>query len=83
MVKSILAVLLAAMLLSFTTGFSYGKRVVFIALMGMLPALTVEIPHANWYGFPPMYVIAQSVTHLVSFIAAGLVVAAIVKPSAT
>jgi len=78
-----LAILLAAMLLSFTTGFSYDKRVVFIALMGLLPALTVEIPHNNWYGFPQMYVVAQSVTHLVGFIVAGLFVAKVVNPSAT
>ena len=78
-----LAILLAAMLLSFTTGFSYGTRVVFIALMGLLPALTVEIPDNNWYGFPQMYVVAQSVTHLVGFIVAGLFVAKVVNPSAT
>ena len=72
--------LLAGMLLSFTTGLSYGRRVVFTALMGMLPALTVEVPQNNWSGFPPMYVFAQSVTHVAGFIFAGLVVAWVVNP---
>jgi len=76
----VLAMLIAAILLAQTTALSYGKRVVFVAMFGLLPTLAVEIPHWNWYGFPEVYTLAQGVVHLVGFAAGGLVLAKFVRP---
>ena len=51
----------------------------FVGLMGLLPALQVDIPQWNWYGLPTVFTAAQFVVHLIGFILAGLVVAKIVR----
>jgi hypothetical protein len=39
----------------------------------------MELPYWNWYGFPSTYVLATGFVHLMGFVMAGLVVAALVK----
>lgn len=78
----VLAMLLAALLLSWATGLaSYAGRVLFVALLGLFPTLAVEIPLWNWYGFSTIYMLAQFTVHLAGFALAGLVVAALVRPA--
>jgi hypothetical protein len=74
-------VLLAVTLLSWATQLKqYGARVLFVVLLGLFPTLGTELPQWNWYGFPAIYMVAQLAMHLVGFLLAGLVVAAILKP---
>jgi hypothetical protein len=77
----VLAILIAAFLLSKATVHGYLPRVLFVGLMGLLPTLQVDIPQWNWYGFPTMFCAAQLVVHLVGFLVAGLVVAKVVNPA--
>jgi hypothetical protein len=78
-----LAMMIAAVLLSYSRGLSYGQRVVFVSLIGLIPIFSSDIPLWNWYGFPAMYTIAQGFVHLVGYIAGGLAVAKVVNPAAT
>ena len=78
-VGDMLAVLIAAILLSWTPFPAYGKRVLFVTTMGLLPVLMVDIPYWNWYGFPSSYTISQLVVHVVGFAVAGLVLAKMIR----
>jgi hypothetical protein len=77
----ILVTLIAAFLLSKAApGASYGQRVLFVTLIGLVPTLNAELPYWNWYGFPTNYILAVGLVHLIGFGVAGLVVARFVKP---
>jgi len=79
-VLDILVTLIAAFLLSkASAGASYGARVLFVALIGLVPTLSAELPYWNWYGFPTNYILAAGLMHLIGFGLAGLVVAKFVK----
>ena len=81
-IADVLAMLLAAILLSWVTGITgYAGRVLFIALLGLFPTLAVEVPLWNWYGFPTIYTLAQFTIHLAGFAVGGLVLAALVRPA--
>jgi hypothetical protein len=81
-VSDVLAMLIAAFLLSQATSVQgYLPRVMFVALMALLPTLQVDVPQWNWYAFSTRYCAAQFVVHLVGFLAAGLVLAKVVKPA--
>ncbi len=69
--------LVRAFLLAHVSGLaSFGTRVLFVTLLGLLPTLAV-----NRYRFPTDYTVAQPADHLIGFFAAGLVLAGLVKPS--
>ena len=71
--------LLAVILLAQTRLASYAGKVAFIFLVGIVAAITANIPYWNWYGFPGNYTAAYMTTQIVGFLAAGLVAAAVVK----
>lgn len=74
--------LLAAFLLSMAPSIgSYGGRLLFVTLIGLVPTLNAELPYWNWYGFPAGYVLATGFVHLMGFAVAGLIVARFVKTS--
>ena len=74
------AMLVAAFLLAKAASVKgYGARAMFVGMMGLLPALQVDLPQWNWYGFPTVFLAAQFAVHLVGFVLAGLVVAKIVR----
>ena len=76
----IVQALIAALLLSFTVIASYVGRVGFVALVGAVSVVTTNISYWNWYAFPASYTLANMGIELASFLAAGFVIAAIVKP---
>jgi hypothetical protein len=77
----IVVMLLAAALVSWAGVLKgYGGRALFVALLGLFPTLSVDLPYWNWYNFPVAFTAAQFVVHLVGYLVGGLVVAAIVKP---
>jgi hypothetical protein len=45
-------------------------------------AITTNIPYLNWYSFPLDYTLSYGFIELVGYFVAGLVLAAILKPSA-
>jgi hypothetical protein len=78
----VLVMLVAAILLALATGItSFGGRLLFVTLIGLVPTLNAEFPYWNWYGFPTVYIMSQALIHLVGFMAAGLVAAWLMKPS--
>ena len=54
---------------------TFFARVGFIALIGLLPWLIVDVSNMNWYGFPYAYGIGQLLDQEVGAILAGVVLA--------
>jgi len=50
--------------------------------VGLVAAITTNIPYLNWYSFPLDYTLAYSFIELAGYFVAGLVLAAILKPGA-
>lgn len=71
--------LLAVILLAQTRIGSYAGKVGFIILVGVVAAVTSNIPYWNWYGFPGNYTAAYMTTQIMGYLVAGLVAAAVLK----
>ena len=71
--------LLAVILLAQTRVQSYAGKVGFMVVVGLVAAITTNIPYWNWYGFPSNYTGAYMFTQVVAFFVAGLVAAAVIK----
>lgn len=65
--------ILAVYLLSRTSIVTFGGRVGFIFVAGIIAAISTEVPYWNWYSFPGVYTCAQITIHLVGFLCAGIV----------
>lgn len=78
--KEFLQSVIAAFLLSLAVVTGYLARVGFVTMIGIFAALGTDVSYWIWYGFPFSYTLAQIITNLVGAIAAGLVIAALVKP---
>jgi hypothetical protein len=76
--------LIAAAMVSVLIGAlrSYSSRVLFVTMIGVSAVIAVNVPYWNWYEFPTAFTAAESVEHIVGFFAAGLAIAAIIKPAA-
>ena len=72
-------VLLALLLLSKTRLTTYGGRVGFLFLAGVLAAIATNISYWNWYGFPGAYTAAYIFMQLIGFLCAGLVAGLVLK----
>jgi hypothetical protein len=57
-------------------------RVACVTLIGLLASIMTNVPFWNWYGFPSDFTLAQIIEHSVGWLLAGIVLAAIVRPSA-
>ena len=75
----LLAALVAALVLRRTTG-SYLGRATLVGLIGVFSWLVGDVPHWNWYRFPSDFTGAAAIIRIVGWTAAGLVLAAVVKP---
>lgn len=73
------AALLVA-LLAHTRLASFGRRVGFVVLAGVLAAIVTNIPYWNWYGFNETFTISQILTEIIGFFCAGLVIAWFSRP---
>lgn len=77
---NVLQGLLAAWLLACAAGGrSYAGRVTFVAVAGVLAAISTNVEYWNWYDFPGNYVAAYMTTQISAFILVGLVIGALVK----
>ena len=75
---SVVAALVVALLLSFTTA-GYAGRLLFVVLLGLVPVLAIHVPYWNWFGFPTDYTLAVAVDEIAGWLLAGLPLAAIVR----
>ena len=69
--------LLAAALLAMTRLETYGSKVGFFAVVGLIAVMATNVSYWNWYGFPTSYTVAYMFTDLMGFVAAGLAAAAV------
>ena len=76
--KQVIEALIAATLLSLTTLQSYGARLGFVALVGLVVAIGTNISYWNWYAFPLSYTLSYAAIQLVGYVAAGLAIAWVV-----
>jgi hypothetical protein len=58
---------------------SFGGRVAFVTVAGILAAITTNLSYWNWYGFPPRYTAGYMSIEIIGFFVIGLV-AALVLP---
>ena len=73
--------LIAAWLLAQTALMGFAARVGFVTAVGLAAAITTNVPYLNWYSFPLDYTLAYGFIELVGYFVAGLVLAAILKPT--
>lgn len=81
----LVAALLVSWILAMTaSATTYGSRVLIVFLAALFGGFVYTLPYWNWYGFPPAYILGEIGTWAVSWLVAGLAIAAIVKqkPSA-
>jgi hypothetical protein len=74
--------LLLAWLLAQTTLATPASRMGFVVVAALMATITTNIPYWNWYGFPTSYTTAYMLIEFVGYLAAGAVVAAILKTKA-
>jgi hypothetical protein len=79
----VLESILAVFLLAQTRLITFGARVAFVTVTGILAAIATNIPYWNWYGFPCVYTTAYMTTQIVGFICAGIVAALVLGKSNT
>jgi len=75
-VTQLIQTLIAVYLLSLTGIGTFGGRLGFFALVGLLAVVATNISYWNWYGFPTTYTCAYMFTEWVGYFCAGLVAAA-------
>jgi hypothetical protein len=79
-VTELVEALLLVFLLAQTRLTTYGARVGFVAVAGILAAIATNVPYWNWYGFPKRYTASYMFIEIVGFFIVGLVSALILKP---
>lgn len=73
--------MIAALLMTLATPATYGSRVAFTALLGLLASVFIDLPYWNWYSFPTGYTLAVLVDRTLGMTVAGLVLGRLVRPS--
>ena len=71
--------LIVVWLLAQTRISSFGSRVAFVTIAGIMAALTTNIPYWNWYGFPTNYTTVYMFTEIAGYFVAGLVAAFVMR----
>lgn len=74
--------LLAVFLLSRARLTGFMSRVGFVTLIGIVAAMTTNIPYWNWSGYPVSYTAAYMVTQIVDYLLVGVVAALVMRPRA-
>jgi hypothetical protein len=74
--------ILAVFLLAQTRLVSFGARVGFIMVAGILAAIANNVSYWNWYGFPCIYTASYMSIQIIGFLCVGLVAALVLGKSA-
>lgn len=78
-VTELIEAILAAFLLAQTGLVSYVSRVFFVTIIGVIAAITTNIPYWNWYAFPKRFTAAAIFIQVVGFFLVGLISAWLVR----
>lgn len=70
---------LAVFLLAQTRLNTFGARVTFVTIIGIIAAVSTNVSYWNWYGFPGNYTAAYMLIQFVGFLCVGLVAALVLK----
>jgi len=65
--------ILVIWLLAQTRIASFGGRVAFVLLAGILAAIATNVSYWNWYGFPGAYTASYMLTEVIGFLLVGIV----------
>lgn len=79
LVQSLIAAWLVAQMVIAT----YARRVMFVTAVGVAVGIGTNVSYHIWYGFPTNYTIANIIIQAVGYLAAGLVIAAMLRRNAT
>ena len=79
--KELLVSILAVFLLAQTRINSFGGRVGFIFVTGIVAALGTNVSYWNWYGFPGNYTASYIFMEIVGFLCAGVVAGCVLGKS--
>jgi hypothetical protein len=86
LIVQVLSLMAAALLLTWlvmqTSGLSYGKRVAFLAVVGLAASVISDLPNWNWWGFSGSYTAVNLADSTITWLIAGLVIAKVAKPQA-
>jgi hypothetical protein len=75
----VLQAILVIWLLAQTRIGSFGGRVGFVLLAGVLAAITTNVSYWNWYGFPGVYTASYILIEIVGFVLVGVVAALLLR----
>ncbi len=64
--------LVVVWLLAQTRITSFGGRVAFVTVAGVMAAITTNIPYWNWYGFPVNYTISYMSIEIIGYLLVGI-----------
>jgi hypothetical protein len=73
--------ILVVFLLAQTHLISFGGRVGFVTVAGILAAIATNVSYWNWYGFPCVYTASYMFIQFVGFICVGIVAALVLRKS--
>lgn len=82
-VTELIEAFLAVFLLAQTRLTSYGARVGFVTVIGIIAAIATNVSYWNWYGFPANYTGAYMFIQFIGFLCIGLVAGLILKDRRT
>jgi hypothetical protein len=82
--SDIVCALIAAFILAKAVGNLGGvlSKALFVALIGVVASVAIDLSYWNWYGFPGVYFAAQFVDQAVGFFLTGIVLALFIKKPA-
>lgn len=69
----VLQAILVIWLLAQTRIGSFGGRVGFVVIAGILAAITTNVSYWNWYGFPAVYTVSYFLIEIVGFVLVGVI----------
>jgi hypothetical protein len=72
---------LVVFLLAQTRLESFGGRLGFVTVAGVVASLGTNISYWNWYGFPSNYTAVYMLTQIIGFVFVGIVAAAVMRKS--
>ncbi len=75
--------LILAFLLAHSRLTTWGSRLGIALLVGIMAAITTNLPYWNWYGFPTDYTLAYISIEIVDYLIAGAVAAMVLKGNQT